>query len=142
MRASWIARTMPSGHHDVLHDAAGDQLRKYRQLLGAEWLHFAIGVNEVAYRVVRRLRCRKLSDHAHRHVRNERGVHRIAEIDDAHDLGLIRSIHDQVARIEVVVNELGAECREPWSELRTKVPQKTSDEFRLQQSRYFSHPSL
>src|SRR6185312_14955925 len=99
MRASWIARTMPGGHHDVLHDAAGDQSREYRQLFGAEWLHFAICANELAYRVVRRLRGRKLSDHTHRYVRDERGVHRIAEIDDSHHLGLIRRIHDDVARI-------------------------------------------
>src|SRR6185312_6308838 len=60
-------------------------------------------------------------------------VHGITKIDDAHDARLFRRIDDHVARIEVVVNELGAECREPWRKPRSEIRQKSSDKFHLQQ---------
>ena len=129
MRIFGIASATPRSDHHVLHDSSGDQRGEQRKLLAIQRLDFAIGSHEVLNGFLCGLRFRQLTYGPDCNVRDQRGVNRIAEVDDPRHSRLIGSIYDDVAGIEVVVDELPAHGRkarrdgqcESRDEIREKI---------------------
>ena len=102
---------VPFVHHYVRHQPRGHQRPEHAQLLLQQRQALMIADGDIEngrarVSAVRRAILRNHLGGSHRHIRYQRGVGDIAEIDDAGNARLVRRVDQHVEGVQIVVHDL------------------------------------